>query len=193
MTPRLWPRLDADAEFSPDGSYRYSLSRTWDTDRPVLSVVMLAPARAGKARDVPTIRHFIKLAEDLGYGGIIVRNLYALVCTDFDDLDSHPDPVGPHNDAALSHCCEHDLTVIAWGRDADPSRAHEVARQLWEDCRRHGTSLAVMGWTSTHQPLHPDQVNRHPQLECLTPTTSHTAHEFEDPHWSELLFACAAA
>lgn len=193
MTPRLWSRHDAEAEFSSDGSYRYSLSRMWDTDRPVLSVVMLAPMRAGKARDVHTLRHFIKLAEDLGYGAIIVRNLYALVCADSGELDGHPDPVGPHNDAALSHCCEHDLTVMAWGSDADPARAHEVARHLWEDCRRRGTSLAVMGWTSTHQPLHPDQVSRHPRLECLTPTASHSTHEFEDPRWSELLFSCAAA
>ena len=186
------PRSYTWALFSPCGVYRYHLGRVWDPMRPRLGLVMLNPSKADGRRNDATIRRCMRFAAMWGYGGIVVRNLYALVSTDPHQLWNHADPVGPDNDAELALCSEHDLTVLAWGANAAPDRAHEVAAMLWESSRQHGTSLAVMGWTASGQPRHPVRMRKDTVLECVTPASSGDTHETEDPRWGQLFYSVAA-
>ncbi|WP_102145683.1 DUF1643 domain-containing protein [Mycobacterium hubeiense] len=178
----------SSAAFSPCGTYRYRLVRVWDPALPSLCMVMLNPSKADDRRNDATIRRCIRFAQKWGYGGIVVRNLYALVSTDPDQLWSHPDPIGPDNDAELALCCQHDLTVLAWGANAAPQRAHQVAARLWEASRHHQTSLAVLGWTAAGQPRHPVRMRADTMLEGVTPASSGDAHETEDPRWAQLFY-----
>jgi hypothetical protein len=189
---RLVPHTESSAAFSPCGRYRYRLVRRWDSALPLLCLVMLNPSKANGRRNDPTVRRCIGLARSWGYGGIVVRNLYALVSTDPDELSDHPDPVGPDNDAELALCSRQDLTVLAWGANADAARAQQVAATLWWASRERGTSLAVLGWTGGGQPRHPLYVRSGTPLECVTPSAS-GAHEQEDPRWGRLFFGGIAA
>ena len=69
------------AVVSDDGLYRYILTRTWDRSLPALVFCMLNPSTADATVDDPTIRKCIGFAQRLGYGGIIVVNLFAYRAT----------------------------------------------------------------------------------------------------------------
>lgn len=82
------------AVLSPCGRYRYELTRRW-APGPLVGWVMLNPSRADAHTDDPTVRRCVGFAHRWGYGGLIIRNLYALRATDPAALADHLDPVGP--------------------------------------------------------------------------------------------------
>lgn len=61
------------ARLSACGTYRWTLTRTWDS-RPVLLVVMFNPSEAAAEVDDPTITLVCQIAAHNGYGGIVVVN-----------------------------------------------------------------------------------------------------------------------
>lgn len=91
----------AGAILSACGTYRYHLWRLWDKALPVMVFVMQNPSTADASHDDPTIRKCIGFAKRHGYGGISVRNIFALRATDERILLTHHDPFGPENDAHL--------------------------------------------------------------------------------------------
>jgi hypothetical protein len=146
----------ADAVLSDCGTYRYRLTRRWDDKLPALGWVMLNPSTADASKNDPTIRRCIGFAKRWRYGGIVVRNLYALRATNPDLVFTNPAPVGPLNgdELALAAFSE-PVTMLAWGARAPISRAKHVAKLLWLRSQIHGTRLAVLGWTKDKSPGHP--------------------------------------
>jgi len=133
-----------------DREYRYSLTRTWDTEKPTLAWIMLNPSTADETEDDPTIRRCIGFAKDRGYGSIEVANLFALRATDPDELQQHPAPVGEENDAHLQRVCDQaEMVVAAWGAKGGlQNRAGEVAQLLDAD-------LYALDTTVEGHPVHP--------------------------------------
>ena len=71
--------LTTTALFSEDNSKRYLLSKTWDSEKPRLAVIMLASSEAaGIELDVSTMR-VLGNASRLGYGSVDVLNLFATI------------------------------------------------------------------------------------------------------------------
>lgn len=121
--------MDGTAHFSRDRRYRYTLTRRWDRTRESLTFVMLNPSRADAYTDDATVRRCIGYAKRWGYGGLVVKNLYALISTDPAGLWEVDDPVGPENDDALAVALQWaPRLIVAWGANARPER---VAR-FWE-------------------------------------------------------------
>lgn len=146
----------SSAVISECGTYRYRLTRQWTPTLPALGWVMLNPSTADNTVNDPTIRRCIAFAKAWGYGGIAVRNLYALRATSPKELATHPDPVGPGNDVALKHVAVTEpVTVLAWGANAPADRAEMVTALLKMQSGVYGTSLAVLGWTKSGAPRHP--------------------------------------
>lgn len=147
--PLFGVELHRSAVLSPCGTYRYELTRRW-SNRPLVGWVMLNPSTADADVDDPTVRRCIGFAKAWGYGGLVIRNLFALRATDPCELDRHADPVGPDNDTHLSRCKYDDKTVIAWGaRGGD--RGHEVLELL----EKQGARPHQLAVTDGGQPRHP--------------------------------------
>jgi hypothetical protein len=181
------------AVFGAGGKWRYRLVRVWDTAKPRLAWVILNGSDADENRTDPTVRRCIGFARAWGYGGVDIANLYGLVSKNPGAVGYHFDPVGPDNDRHLAAVCsQNDLTVLAWGPDAGPDRAHAVVQMLWRIAKRRGGSLAVLGWTHGAQPVHPLLAPKDATPKCLTLAgASGGLHEAEDPRWGHLLAGAA--
>lgn len=111
--------FQSGATISDCGLYRYHLWRVWDDELPTLVFVMLNPSLADEQSDDPTIRRCIGFAKRDGFGGISVKNLFALRATDPKRLLHAVNPFGPDNESHLLACrnlCTSSRVVAAWGK-----------------------------------------------------------------------------
>ena len=145
------------AVMSPCGLYRYRLERHLRPDGPVVAVVMVNPSTATADEDDHTVKKVIGFGRRLGWGRIIVGNLFSYRATDIDDLKTVQDPAGPDN---LSHIAaildDADLTVVAWGATR---KMPESLRQSWRPIAdlmgQHGRVPQCWGVNADGHPKHP--------------------------------------
>ena len=147
-------------EFSPCRAYRYYLERTWDDSRRSLAYLMLNPSTATETRNDPTVERCQRRAASLGYGKLIVVNLFALRSTDPGALYTHPNPVSEAsnptaNDAAIIRAAtESDVLACAWGSHGKfGERAAAVLSLFGPDIR--ATKMKCLGVTKDGLPRHP--------------------------------------
>jgi hypothetical protein len=143
----------SDAVISPDGVYRYRLSRVWEPHKLPLVWLMLNPSTANAAIDDPTIRRCISFSKREGAGGLEVLNLFALRATNPKALSTADDPIGPDNDQWIKEVlAPHSRVICAWGsHGALFNRASNVVRRLRDD----GLETCAFGLTGNKQPRHP--------------------------------------
>lgn len=67
-------RLTSSAALSPDGIYRYNLTRTWGAG-PIATFLMLNPSTADADVDDPTIRRCLGFAKSWGCSSLRVANV----------------------------------------------------------------------------------------------------------------------
>lgn len=151
----LFPALHG-ATFSECGRYRYLLWRQWDTwsgEPRTCMWLMLNPSTADALENDPTVERCRRRSVEMGFGRMVVCNLFALRSTDPDRLREVDDPVGPDNDAHLRReASEADRVVCAWGHHgAYMARGREVKEALTSS----GNTLYCLGTTSAGQPRHP--------------------------------------
>lgn len=113
--------VEGDATISEDGRYRYDLRRVFKSRKPLLGWVMLNPSTADETKLDPTLRRVKAYSSDWGYGGFVIRNLFALRATDPRELLTADDPVGPDNDEWLAgHWDGVGRVVVGWGAGRYP-------------------------------------------------------------------------
>lgn len=150
-----------DAFISKCGTYRYWLRRIWDDTKPTLLFCMLNPSTADGDVDDPTIRKCIGFATRMGYGAIVVVNLFAYRATN--PLALHRNisskglgyVIGPDNYGHLRvSFADHDQCVCAWGANVRkvPTNAIDNVLQLMNTWSCEPMALAVM---SDNIPWHP--------------------------------------
>lgn len=146
----------SDAEISNCGRYRYSLGRHWDTPAlPVLCYVMLNPSTADASQDDPTVTRCIERAKRLGFGGIVVLNLFAYRATDPLELWNVPDPIGPRNDATIRHVVRHPsvgMVICGWGAHGDMMQRDATVLKILRDA---GVKPHALRLTKGGMPAHP--------------------------------------
>jgi len=148
---------DRSAVFSDCGNYRYRLDRRWDMQRPPLAFGMLNPSTANEIKNDATIERCERRARQLGFGSLIVWNLFAYRTVSPKTLRAFPNPVGPENDNfirdVMIETSRRGGTIIAgWGSHGLFQErylyAAELAYQLHID-------LYCLGITNSGQPRHP--------------------------------------
>ena len=108
--------MQRDAYISPDGKYRYWLSRIWDLSKPSVTFIGLNPSTADGMEDDPTITKCIQYAKHWEYGGLFVANLFAFRDTHQTQIWNEPDPFGPDNDKWIAELAtKSSMVVVAWG------------------------------------------------------------------------------
>ncbi len=155
MITRTHTKGDAPstAVYSDCERYRYSLTRTWDTEGRRVLFVMLNPSTATEVQNDPTVERCERRARALGYGAFQVTNIFAWRDTDPKKMRAAANPVGPENDAAiLQGVSWADAVVAAWGaHGAHLDRGPEVEALL----RHTGQPLFHLGLTQAGHPKHP--------------------------------------
>ncbi len=147
---------DRAAVLSPDGLYRYALTRPWAAGRWCVWV-MLNPSTADGNVDDATIRRCVGFTKTWGYAGLVVVNAFAVRARDPRVMLAHPDPVGPDNDGAIATvlgCGELDLArvMVAWGNTGRHlDRDHAVVDLI----AAAGLLPLCLGVTDSGAPRHP--------------------------------------
>lgn len=171
--------IASGALFSDCKRYRYRLWRTWDTRRPRLAFCMLNPSTADETTNDPTVERCQRRAQQLGYGGLIVVNAFALRSTDPKGLRKVEDPVGgPENDDAIRWAAEQATLVVAWGSHGGYlGRDRAVADLLLA----MGCSPLCLGTTKAGQPRHPLYVSYAVRLERWNYSSAQGPHHTVGP------------
>lgn len=158
-----------------NSSYRYLLSR--DTAAPnsrILLVCMLNPSTADEEKDDPTISRVSRLAENGGYGRLLVLNLLAVRATKPSEIWSHQDPFGEDNwqtwDNALKELNPNRDTIsVAWGR-APKGRNQSlqfIHALVKASCCLKSWSSPIMTWVENldGSPRHPLYIRANTELQ----------------------------
>jgi hypothetical protein len=147
---------DATAELSPDGQYRYTLTREWDDGRCIMWL-MFNPSTADAKADDATIRKCVGFSKRWGYGRLIVVNLFAIRNRDPRAVAKVVDPVGPMNDYWISVAAKESREVVfAWGCGQHFPAGHRIA-----DVKRlllnstEGAEWRCLGRGADGNPRHP--------------------------------------
>lgn len=141
------------AVISECGRYRYELTRRW-VDGPLMEFVMLNPSTADASVNDPTIRRCISFAKRWGYGGIVVRNLFAYRATDPGELFMVADPIGPLNEQYLADDSA-DCTIVAWGANNAASGWWSVKQWRHHSPLHRRRGLFCLGTNAGGSPKHP--------------------------------------
>ena len=152
-TPSRLPLGSGTAVFSECGSYRYLLTRNFDTGRGSCLFVMLNPSTADAGTNDPTIRRCANFAKSWGYAELRIVNLFALRSADPRNLEIVEDPIGAENDRVLREELQASGSAIAaWGNMGAIRRRSSAVRKMMSDLKVSGMCLAhnVGG-----EPVHP--------------------------------------
>ena len=125
--------MNSGAEFSHCKKYRYKLWRIWDNTKPLLAFCMLNPSTADAVDNDPTVERCQRRAEQMGYGGVIVVNLFAFRSTDPKGLKKKSvEPVGYLNNMAIVDVAQvADTMICGWGKHGSLNgRDQEVLSML---------------------------------------------------------------
>lgn len=149
--------MRAGAIMSDCGQFRLHLHRMWGDAGKVLAFVMLNPSTADGYADDPTIRRCIGFGRALGFGGVVIVNLYAFRATDPLELRRAGWPRHPSEDrwitTAVDQATFEDGEVCcAWGSmGGATARAAEVRALI----RKGGARPMCLGTTAGGAPRHP--------------------------------------
>lgn len=112
------PGWHCTADYSDGELYRYNLFRDWN--RPVdghrVAFIGLNPSTATEEKPDPTVTRCTHFAQDWGYRGMVMLNLFAVRSTDPRGLREVENPIGPDNDKMIRRALtEVDEVILCWG------------------------------------------------------------------------------
>jgi hypothetical protein len=148
------------ATFSECEKYRYTLTRTWDGRLPVICYLMMNPSTATEVDNDPTIERCQRRATAIGYGGLIVVNIFPYRLTDSRKLKFVEDLIGDQkaaDDAIADAVGRSAITICGWGKhnQVTTDRAAAVFKMLEERGLAHKLhALKVNGDGSPQHPLY---------------------------------------
>lgn len=105
--------LRTEIQMSDDGTKRYSLRKVWDSGKPSLAIIMLAPSQAGEIALDTSSMLTINNSHRLGKGSVTIVNLFSKI-NDFALKEAEAED--PENIRAIVTAAESaDCVVLAAG------------------------------------------------------------------------------
>ncbi|MDE2202706.1 MAG: DUF1643 domain-containing protein [Burkholderiaceae bacterium] len=146
--------IKRSAVISECGRYRHILRRSWDASRPALTFIMLNPSTADADQDDPTIRKCIGFADRIGYGSIIVVNLFDYRATKPADLKRASFPSSAENGWWIAKAMQESAgdVICAWGVNA---RGLTMPVEVLRAIRNAGHVPYALRLTEDGIPWHP--------------------------------------
>lgn len=131
-----------------------------------MAFLCLNPSTADEVQNDPTIRRCIRFAQDWGYDGLCMTNIFAFRATDPKDMKAALDPVGPDNDMWLKKIVDEALLVVAaWGTHGNfKGRDADVTKILYSAMMRNGKDIRCLGLTKRGSPKHPLYLRKDSEL-----------------------------
>jgi hypothetical protein len=122
----------SEAHFSYCEKYRYWLRRDWDLSKAPISFLMLNPSTADEVDNDPTIERCQRRAITMGFGSMIIVNLFPFRMTDSKQLNKVDNLLGKAaqaDGAILRAVGISNMTVCGWGKHplAAPRAQHVMA------------------------------------------------------------------
>ena len=147
--------LEKNAVISECRTYRYTLSRVWDTNFPKLGIVMLNPSRADALKDDPTIRRCVGFAKRWKFGSLVVVNVYSARLTNPEYLQIIGEPIGPETERYFKESLtDAEMVLLAWGSNIKGNQAAHAIQWL-QEVNTNGKRFVHLGLTKDGQPKHP--------------------------------------
>lgn len=155
------------AVFSEDFAYRYALWRIWQPSLPWVLFIGLNPSIADGTTDDPTLRRCIRFAQQWGYGGLLLGNLFAWRATYPHELAKVANPMGKENGDWLVWLGKNAGTILlCWGNYGRyQNRAQQLLPLLSNPCYH-------LGLTQKGEPRHPLYVPASATPQLYIPTES---------------------
>lgn len=147
----------SEAHFSDCEKYRYWLRRDWDTSLGAISFLMLNPSTADEVENDPTIERCQRRAIAMGYGSMIIVNLFPFRMTDsrlLNTVDNLLGDIADANNSILRAVESSAATVCGWGKHplAAP-RAKMVMDMLMQADLQH--KVMCLQLNADGSPQHP--------------------------------------
>ncbi|MFF2499577.1 DUF1643 domain-containing protein [Peribacillus sp. NPDC058075] len=144
------------ASFDETRTFRYSLTRIWDSKKEKVVFIGLNPSTADEVKDDPTLKRCINFAKrwhNGKYGSLEMVNLFSYRSTDFDMLKNFDNPIGIENDKYLLNAVRNaSLVVIAWGEKGIYRNRHIEVLKLFKVANIPVYCLDIL---KCGQPKHP--------------------------------------
>lgn len=152
MGKDLFGTTERLCDFSDCRTYRYRLEIRWGNE-PACNFVMLNPSTADEVANDPTVERCERRAVSMGYGALVVTNLFAFRATLPTDMKRAADPIGPRNDAVILDTARSaGIVVCGWGADGPyKGRAAGVLKLL----KAAGVKTHALKLTNSGEPYHP--------------------------------------
>ena len=152
----------SEAHFSACEKFRYWLRRDWDLTKAPISFLMLNPSTADEMVNDPTIERCQRRAITMGYGSMIIVNLFPFRMTDSKLLNTVDNLLGDaaQADGAILRAVElAEITVCGWGKHtlAAPRAQHIMTLIKQAGLQNTGLQQKVMclQLNADNSPQHP--------------------------------------
>ncbi|TWD92212.1 hypothetical protein FB550_12024 [Neobacillus bataviensis] len=148
--------LKNSAIFDETKTYRYSLTRVWDSSKEKVVFICLNPSTADAEYNDPTLKRCIDFAErwhNRKYGSLEMVNLFSYRATDFDNLKGVDDPIGTKTNSYILNAVESaSLVVVAWGENGSFRNRNKEVLKMISSVK---TSIHCLEVLKCKQPKHP--------------------------------------
>lgn len=139
------------AIFSLDKKYRYLLSRKWSNDG-VCTFILLNPSTADAFKLDPTVTRAYKFAKRLGYGELVILNVFAIRGSNPKIILSDENPIGELNNKYIkNYIKKSDIIILGWGNYGKYYNRSEYILNL---LKMHKNNVFVIDINKNGEPKH---------------------------------------
>lgn len=164
--------VEKDACLSDCKTYRYLLTRKWETGDEIYGFVGVNPSIANAEVEDRTTMKWRGFVRRWGGRGYVTVNLFAFRATNVKELANTTNPVGPGNDKFIQRLADEvDVIIPCWGHIGKlPPQLRYRVDDVLDILRSFDRPLRCFGTTADGQPKHPLILPYWTKLQDFEPT-----------------------